>query len=201
MNGKAITDDVKRVFGVEELEKPGLLGLDIGVYEPFAKTIAKEGVPDLRAGLAESYTTKPKMFEDTVLNHRYPNGRYVTLSQKHGRRISQAGYFLNDTIEELNKKKWLFINYKAGAAGLDAAWNIAIPISVCLSKERPAAGITVRLGLKRGVTIMVYNAVYDGGWKDTRYEWNLPKEQDENILVYEKTIDIPSWRYNEMVFY
>ena len=39
-----------------------------------------------------SFSINGKTMTDCKLNHRYPNGNYITISQKRGRRVSKIGY-------------------------------------------------------------------------------------------------------------
>lgn len=222
MHGKLILDDVKRVINLSELEKPGLLMLDIGMYFPYAN----QDILHFSVGLVEMADiavdphiglNNKERFTDVVFNHRYPNGNYVTMSKKNGRRISKTGYFLNDNFDELNGKKWLMVDVGIGEAG---DIHTAIPVEINLNEENPVASITLRWNMKEPNApefSMILHKFINGGWKRTQYlsyaKENMDKhdillnidtnhtDQDAYLLVYgdsKQPILIPNCNYNEV---
>ncbi len=124
----------------------GILNIDIGLYFPYVNqdiVICEFGLLDddsLDDRVGEE--DDEHIFADTVLNHRYRNTNYVTLSKKSGRKMCATGYPVVAPIEELNRHKMLFIRY--GVQG-DAEMTMFIPISVNLTEKEPVGALEIHM--------------------------------------------------------
>ena len=205
MYGKSILDDVKRVLNLSELEKPGLLMIDIGMYFPYANQDILQfsvGLVDIVDIAVDPHTGiyNKERFCDVVFNNRYPNGDYVTMCKKNGRRISKSGYFINNNFEEINGEKWLIVDFGIAGSG---QIHIAIPVKINLNEENPAASIVLRWNMKEPNTpkfsMTLYSSI-DGGWERTRYLSYAKEKMDKHDIMLDVDTDLTDYDTYLMVY-
>ena len=98
-------------FRPEGMEDAGLLNIDLSVYPRnltcsfvlYKEECTKEMFCETLCG------GDPGYYKDIVLNHRYPNKNYNTLSKKEGRKVCKTGYPVFGDVEDLNQYKYLVV--------------------------------------------------------------------------------------------
>lgn len=80
-----------------------------------------------------------------ILNHRYPNAGWITMSSKHGRKVSQYGCVLKAPFHVFEIYHYLNIGY--GFQKDDMA-RISVPITFEFTEETPYAQLIVHVQLE-----------------------------------------------------
>lgn len=118
-------------------------------------------------------------FNDKVINHRYPNKSYQTITKKYGRRLSKIGY---PYIFKLGNQKLKMLHIKVGlqAEGLEEQHiTLNIPVETHMTKDKPACVLTLHYFFDKDRFIFESNEpVEKGVWQS--YEWiNYDKKEIE----------------------
>ena len=113
MQGLSIVNEIVKTYDAKLESEQGFINIDLGVYYPYLdqEVVAAEVqlYEELPYDLLETYNTpRSKGIHGHVMNHRYTNMHYVTLSKKSSNHICNTGTFIVDTIKNLNKLKYLF---------------------------------------------------------------------------------------------
>lgn len=144
MNSDQILAEWDRIFP-ERKDNYGILNLDFSIWFPYRNQDAvtfKIGLINNSISDDEDTEDDSKyLYNDTVLNHRYPNKGTLTLSKQSGRKICKTGYPICAPIEEINDYKMLIIQMGIR----DEIGTLAFPINVQLSKEAPIGGLDLVL--------------------------------------------------------
>ena len=100
-----------------------------------------------------------QIFNDKVINHRYPNKSYQTITKKYGRRLSKVGY---PYIFKLDNQKLKMLHVKIGlqAEGLkEQHITLNIPIETHMTKDKPACALTLHYFFDK-------DGIMQTGWVD-----------------------------------
>ena len=131
-----------------------------------------------------SFSINGKTMTDCKLNHRYPNGNYITISQKRGRRVSKIGYPYVLDMENKNAKLELMLS----------VWEttIILPIQLSLSKEAPVCGISLHYIIDQSehFKLWSHNPISPTGWMAK--SWITEKTHDtpgQNVVILGKIND------------
>lgn len=92
----------------------GIINLDIRILYPYSNTDVLSfgfGLVPETIKLTNNVTKRFEtcLFNDYLLNHRYPNKNYFTVSRKFGRKISKTGYPFYERLEKINLFKTLIL--------------------------------------------------------------------------------------------
>ena len=144
-------DEIKR-FYPDMKEDFGIFNLDINCFFPYSN----QEVLTLGAGLFNSTLLnlelaiiyddditrlRDLMFKDVILNHRYPNHQWVSLSKKSGNRRCKTGYPICGPIEELNRYDLLAVNLGIE----DENFFCFFPLELKLSSDKPVGCLKLRI--------------------------------------------------------
>lgn len=165
----------------EELEKEiaagrGCMVFDIACYFPYLNPEKK---------FTFEFSVNGENPKDVVLNHRYPNKKYYTISQKTGHKLSKIGYplFVDLNEDTLSTFLQITIGYD------DDVVHLVFPLNVELTKECPVCGLSLRFDLdKKTLHIVSHRRMEkEKEWKSFRWQ-NFPKhmEKDNGICVLAK---------------
>lgn len=139
-----ITEELERL-GITPESGIGFFFLDFGAYFPYRN----QEVLLLDASLSTGPKETGKVLnirENCVLNNRYPNKHYVTMTEKFGRKLCKCGCVIPYSHGRLKEVEYLNIGY-----GFDGQMPIrmSIPITTDTSDEKPGVSIAVKLNLER----------------------------------------------------
>ncbi len=152
----------------------GLLNVDIGVLFPFRNQdeflcdfmLADFDILSIKNTLDElKHNYQP--YTDFVLDHRYRNHDWITLSRKIGRKKSRIGYPLISPIDEINK-------YKTFVLRLNNQFYFYFPIYVNLSEKTPFSSFQIRVhgfddNKTVGIDFIVFEPMSDHGLRQHTY--------------------------------
>ena len=221
-NEKKLTECKRFYPGAKE--DCGIFNLDISCYFPYADQDQEDLV--LGVGLytaSHSYWDfdfatalkspefvefcKNQIYDDTVLNHRYPNHEYVTLSKKLGNKRCKAGYPICAPIEDLNSYNFILIKlgYK------DEEIFAFFPLILSLSKEKPVGQLSliienfIAFGEKHndnfGFNFSSSYTVEDrSGWKKLYYIWGASRARKDKFQGYEKYLKTQYFSGNNLFY-
>lgn len=196
----------------------GFFCLDFGAYFPYVN----QNILDMDVTLSTESMQNGAVInlrEQSVLNHRYPNFRYVTLSQKFGRKLCKTGCIIQCSHEELAAFKYINITY---AIGKHKPVQISIPIDMNTSDERSCVAMEIHYRLENpsepDFSIRIYEKQSNGGWKskiygiknpdeaDQRFDYvqltpvkNINKAMQSDYIVYGQTIKLMSQRPEDIL--
>lgn len=196
----------------------GFFCLDFGAYFPYAN----QNILDMDVTLSTESMQKGTVInlrEQSVLNHRYPNWKYVTLSQKFGRKLCKTGCIIQYPHEELAAFRYINITY---AIGKHKPVQMSIPIDMSTSDEHSCVAMEIHYRLEEpnepDFSIRVYEKQSDGGWKSKIYGIKDPDEADQRFnyiqlapandineavqsgyIVYKQTIKLTSQRPEDIL--
>ncbi len=133
-----------------------------------------------------------KELNSYVLNNRYPNHAYVTLTKKSGRKLSKIGY---PYFVELFQEHQITVEIEIGTQNIK---NLIFNVLVTLTKDEPVCGLT--FNFKDFDTFIFYsNKKSEDGWYT--YTWSnqekdhsernitmIPTVVDDNYLIYSRII-------------
>lgn len=154
---------------VDVPENMNLFAMDFGAYFPY------HDQDELRLGV--SLSTEPmnigvflNMSDQSILNNRYPNKDYLTMSKKCGRKICRFGYFSLLSQEREESAMFQYLNIIYGFR--DKKIFVCIPISMNISKEKPCVAFNAALMLEQlndpELSIRIYEKI-DGGYITHKY--------------------------------
>ena len=129
----------------EDLNNKGCLLFDIGIYFPYDN----QDIVTFKYVFLEEYNENLELdkivyCEDKKFNHRYPNKGYITLAKTYGRKVCPVGYPVVDTIENLNKYK--FIIFELGIE--EKCFYHCIPININLAENKPYNIIRININFE-----------------------------------------------------
>ena len=175
MYGVNVLRDVERVEGNKMKDGYGFICVDLGIFTPLkdqsktsASIIFYKEMPSAQYLSDINYSEK-EVTDDSIMNHRYPNKGYLTLSKRNGKKVSKSGYAVVDTIDALNQYQYISITVKNGCS---VKIHI-MPMSVKLTKSKPFSRVSVRIMQESEsssdiITVSTYKL--DGkGWKEKIY--------------------------------
>lgn len=120
-----------------------------------------------------------QIFNDKVINHRYPNKSYQTITKKYGRRLSKVGY---PYIFKLDNQRLKMLHVKIGlqAEGIkEQHITLNIPIETHMTKNKPACALTLHYLFDKDKFIFTSEERAEEGWQP--YEWiNYDKKEIED---------------------
>ena len=172
-----IMDDVARLHPNMK-ENDGIFNIDLGLFFDYPN----QNIVTLKFGLLTgedvikgNFTDDiPRyLYDNTVVNHRYPNHAYLTLSRKEGRKISKTGYPIVGPIDALNQYRMLLIN-----CGIeDKTTTMSFPIQMHLSEDKPIGGIEVIVhdwetkeqANKFGIDFLIHEPTYNAEGENAGY--------------------------------
>lgn len=144
---KDIVNEIKR-FASADNEQYGVVNLDVAVLFPFKNqemvkcnigVISEDLLKEEQVNNCE-IDTKPLLFTDTCLNHRYENFGYLTLSRKQGRKVCKIGYPVIGSIKSLNNIRQIVL--QVGTVNGNAL-TLRIPVSIKLTNEKSVCGLNI----------------------------------------------------------
>lgn len=143
-------------LGIETGPGMGYFVLDFSVYNFYGAYPIDMGASLSSEPMAHGIVYDLR--EGAVLNHRYPNHRYTTLSQKFGRKTCKVGCIFMQPhqvfvdIHYLN----LFVRFEQGQYIMYAS----VPIHMMTSDEFPCVDIEVRIDIQNPVepALTIYHA-------------------------------------------
>lgn len=119
-----------------------------------------------------------QIFNDKVINHRYPNKSYQTITKKYGRRLSKVGY---PYIFKLDNQRLKMLHVKIGlqAEGLkEQHITLNIPIETHMTKDKPACALTLHYFFDKDEFVFKSKERTEGAWHS--HEWtNSDKKKTE----------------------
>lgn len=195
-------DEIINELSAEIKDGKGCIVFDLGCYFPYSNW---KNVLSFKFKLGE------EELEPYVLNHRYPNHGYATISKKSGRKLSKIGYpyFL-----ELNMIHHILLTIEIGIQ--DQTMRLIFPVEVTLSQDKPVCGLTFHFNFKNSdnpeFTFYSYKKAEDTGWY--QYTWSNKEEKepnerdiimeqptfaDEYTLIYKDVITPFSQKLNELM--
>lgn len=138
-----IAEDIKRLDMEAE---PGLavFVFDLAYWLPFQNL----GDFLVEASLSSEPRGKGHLLDlrrRCILNHRYSNAGWITMSSKHGRKVSQYGCVLKAPFHVFEIYHYLNIGY--GFQKDDMA-RISVPITFEFTDRKPYASLTTRVKLE-----------------------------------------------------
>lgn len=152
----------------------GLLLVDVGVHFPFGNQndlacdfmLADFDVLPV-ANTLDKLKHEYQPCADLVLDHRYRNRDWVTLSRKFGRKKSMSGYLIISPIDDINR-------YKTFLLRLNGQFYFYFPIYVNLSEKAPFSSFQIRVhGFEDnktvGIDFIIYEPMDDHGYKQYTY--------------------------------
>lgn len=131
---------------VDVPEDMGLLAMDFGAHFPYYD----QDELRLRAILSTEPMNEGVFLDfgsQSILNNRYPNRDYLTISKKCGRKICRFGCFSIMPLEEEELAVFRYLN--VGYDFHDKKVSVCIPISINMTKENSCAAFNVTLMLER----------------------------------------------------
>ena len=138
--------------------------------------------------------------EDYVLNHRYPNKYYTTLSKKVGRNVSKIGYPYFLEPEDFNKKMDIQLEVSIvreidGKKEILESTTIIMTVQLHLDKEYPVCGLSLHYlyGKKDYFIITSWQSTEDGGWE--RQRWTTKPDDTSGSHMIE---DIKAGEVNKL---
>lgn len=158
-----LAEDIKRL-DMEAEPRLGVFVFDLAYRLPFQ---------DKNGFLAEaSLSSEPRgkghlldLRRRCILNHRYPNAGWITMSSKHGRKVSQYGCVLKAPFHVFEIYHYLNIGY--GFQRDDMVW-ISVPITFEFTDRKPYASLTTRVKLEDLVrpefTFQIYERSATSHW-------------------------------------
>lgn len=198
-----LRDEMERL-NIQEIPGMGLFCLDFSIFHPFEN--------QNKLDVDVSLSTEPmengiiyNLRDDSVLNHRY--NKYVTLSQKFGRKICKTGCMIQRRHEELAAFQYMNLTY-----GIEK-WQptrVSIPMKIYTSDETPCASMIVG-GLidipdSPNLQIMIYRKQLEGHWKSKIYKTkdkpgikseyvhltpaNKEERKQTDFIVYNEIVEI-----------
>ena len=132
----------------------GVVDIDLSLHYPFFPHDITLGIGLLENNIhitlddIEENKLDTYLFNDTVINHRFPNKDYFTLSRKVNKRVSASGYPVYAEIETINKYKYILI--KVGEE--QKAVYYEFPISYTLTKDNPIATASIMIFSDQQIT-------------------------------------------------
>lgn len=132
-------------FKPDTTKTHGLLNIDISLLFPYTN----QDIVSLGFGLLtdavlqdeDSSDSSKYLFKDTIINHRLPNKRYLTLTRKVGRVLSKTGYPIAAPLETLMSFKFLLVRF-----GIHEKLNtVGFPIHIFLSEETPVGDLSLTI--------------------------------------------------------
>lgn len=153
----------------DEIENnKGCIVFDLGCYFPYS---------NWKDVLSFKFKLGEEKLEPYVLNHRYPNHGYATISKKSGRKLSKIGYpyFL-----ELNMTHYILLTIEIGVQ--EQTMKLIFPVEVTLSKDKPVCGLTFHFNFESfdnpDFIFYSYKKAEDTGWY--QYTWSNKEEKESN---------------------
>lgn len=139
MYGMDFTNDVCRVLGCSS--DVAVLNVDAGVYAP--GRIDGSGSTDISL----RFDAPGKGMENAcpaVVNHRYANRNYITLSRRCGRLVSRTGYPLTGSPAYVNSVAGICVTVSNPFGSV----SLHVPLRLCFTDERPVGSVSVRFFLE-----------------------------------------------------
>lgn len=127
MHGEVFNDEIKLK------EDECCIVFDFGCYCPYVDT----------EHFVFDFEFDGQAFNDKVINHRYPNKAYQTITKKYCRRLSKVGYPYIFKLDEQGVKM-LHIKIGLQSDKLKQYITLNIPIETHMTKDRPACALTLR---------------------------------------------------------
>ncbi len=213
----SITSVMKHI-GIEMKEGLGLFLIDFGAYFPYSNQddliLDVSLSTDERAG-GQSVAN---LRNECVLNHRYSNTGYLTLTSKHGKKLCKHGCAMQLPWADLNTFKYLNIEYGFSKTNMI---KISVPISINLSEETPYMELEAHLMLKDtknpDLVITAYEKE-DEYWRpfvystsaeydtigDGRFALFTPRDDIEKVretgwIVFNETVNIYPCTFDELL--
>lgn len=162
-------DEIINELSAEIKDGKGCIVFDLGCYFPYS---------NWKDVLSFKFKLGAEELEPYVLNHRYRNHGYVTISKKSGRKLSKIGY---PCFLELNMTHCILLIIEIGIQ--DQTVRLAFPIKVTLSQDKPVCGLTFHLDLENldSPEFIFYSckkAEDHTGWRE--YTWSNKEEKEPN---------------------
>ena len=123
-----------------------------------------------------------QIFNDKVINHRYPNKSYQIITKKYGRRLSKIGY---PYIFKLDKQGLKMLHIKVGlqAEGLEEQHiTLNIPVETHMTKDKPVCALTLHNFLDKGEFIFKSMERTEGEWHFHKWTNSDKKEIEDKGL-------------------
>lgn len=185
-----IRDDFERL-GLLETPGIGTLLLDPGLYRVFENDV-------LMLSLSTEPCGQGVVFDisgNCVLNHRYPNRRYITVTSKHGRKLARHGVFLQLPLEKFNRFGYLNL-YVCDPEKMSL--QMTVPIRLWLTPDKPFAGMELRV-MTNEIPTSVQITTCDGrgevGWLCHEYTTSRYRDSDHTLLrPVDVVVDGIAWK-------
>lgn len=162
-----LRDEMERL-NIQEIPGMGLFCLDFSIFHPFKN----QNKLDIDVSLSTESMENGMIYnlrDDSVLNHRY--NKYVTLSQKFGRKICKTGCIVQRSHEELAEFRYINLTYGFEKGQPE---RVCIPIRIHTSDETPCAsmiiGCLIDTPESPNLHITIYRKQLEGHWKSKMYK-------------------------------
>jgi len=146
MHGINVLNEIERVSETKLKHGEGFINVDLSLYFPFLNQDAVSAeVRFLTEEPSDEFLSAyvvpfPWEMEGSVVNHRYPNNRYLTLSKQVGKNVCKCGEFVTGDIAELNKYQYLLVGIRVGGVS-----NVYVfPVTIRLTIDKPCSSVIIR---------------------------------------------------------
>lgn len=169
----------------------GCIVFDLGCYFPYS---------NWKDILSFKFKLGEEELEPYVLNHRYPNHGYTTISKKSGRKLSKIGYpyFL-----ELDVTHYILLVIEIGIRG--KTMKLIFPVEVTLSKDKPVCGLTFHFNFENTdnpeFIFYSYKKAEDAGWYQYTWSNKEEKEPSERDIIMGQPTSVGEYtlRYKDVI--
>lgn len=118
-----------------------------------------------------SFSVNGENCGDFVVNHRFPNHFYWTLSKKNGRRLSKAGYPFYIKLEKFTGELSVQVNAKMAGYHTSYLLHFLAP----LTHENPVCGTAIRNDFPNKKLLVTANEPADACWYPHTWEYHQLK--------------------------
>lgn len=170
MNGQSIADEVQRFTGCDpRTAGKGTFIIDIGMFLPhFYEDICDACVLTVSCVCGNQVYTisnTADSHDGGVVNHRYPNRNYYTLSQRKGKKICRIGCVIQTDLDTLRQCSIVTLTYGL----LSFTITVNIPVLLPLTVDKPAAAMSVKINQNGQLTFRVYERLDEMCWNESIY--------------------------------
>lgn len=128
-------EELNRIFP-DIKETDGIINLNICVLFPYTNVeVLTFGFGLVNDSVLEDVNDDREkwIYKDFIMNHRYPNKEFLTVSQKVGKKVSGIGYSIVGDIKTLNTNRMLIMKIGIG----DKYMWLCFPLDFELTKVNP----------------------------------------------------------------
>jgi hypothetical protein len=120
-------------------------------------------------------------FNDFVLNHRYPNKSYSTITKRYGRRLSKIGYPVFVDFDECNTPMIL----KIIVGRKENIKTLLFPLKIHLTKDKPVCALNFHYYFNESRFVFKTFEPHNNGFQEKIWSSIDTNENRENIVIFD----------------